>query len=124
MPQSIIVDVAGLKFEGQLNDSPTARLLIEALPLEGAASRWGDEFYFSVPVSAEVEPEARDVVSAGELGYWPVGRALCLFWGPTPASRGDEIRAASLVNIVGRVQGDFAALSALGSQALIRVAKA
>jgi hypothetical protein len=120
----ITLKVEKLEFKGQLNDSPTARLLVETLPVEGEARRWGDEFYFSVPVKAELEPEACEVLSVGDLGYWPVGRALCLFWGPTPASQEDEIRAASPVNLVGKFEGDYQALSELGSRVRVRVEKA
>ena len=86
------------------NDSPETRAAIEAaLPLEGDASRWGDELYFRTPV--DVAPEnARGEVPVGALAYWPQGNALCLFWGPTPASHGDEPRAASPVNVVAVVE--------------------
>ncbi|OQA88196.1 MAG: hypothetical protein BWY28_01590 [bacterium ADurb.Bin236] len=67
---------------------------------------WGDEIYFSIPVSESGSADAREVVESGELGYWPPGNAFCVFFGLTPASRGGEIRAASPVNPVGRVSGD------------------
>jgi hypothetical protein len=67
--------------------------------------RWGGEIYFSIPVEAGLESGARDVLEAGELGYWPPGSAFCIFFGRTLASRGSEIRAASAVNIVGRIDG-------------------
>jgi hypothetical protein len=88
-----------------LNDSATAGLLWAALPVEAPASTWGDEIYFGTPVDAE-EEDAREVVDMGAVGYWPPGAALCLFFGPTPASRGDEIRPASAVNVLGRMEGD------------------
>jgi uncharacterized protein len=88
-----------------LTDSPTARAIWAALPIEAAAQTWGDEIYFTIPVSLP-EDDARDVVGLGDLGYWPPGRAFCIFFGPTPASRGSEIRPASPVNVVGRVVGD------------------
>jgi hypothetical protein len=81
-------------------------LIWEALPIEGKANLWGEEIYFSIPVKTSQEKGARDVVSSGELGYWPPGHAFCIFFGPTPASRGDEIRAASAVNIIGKVLSD------------------
>ena len=124
MPTLIKITVQGLEFQGQLNDSETGTLLSQALPLEGKASRWGKEYYFGVPVSAGLEDGASEVVEPGELGYWPVGSALCLFWGPTPASQGDECRAASKVNRVGMVEGDLESLTPLGSQVAIRVEKA
>ncbi len=123
MPTSIRLTAEGLEFKGELNDSATGALLAAALPLEGSASRWGEEYYFSVPVRADLEEGAVDVLEPGELGYWPVGSALCLFWGPTPASQGEECRAASEVNRVGFVKGDFKALARLGAQARIRVEK-
>lgn len=95
--------------EAELNDSPTARMIWEALPITGRANTWGDEIYFEIPVQAEQSPGARADVEVGELGYWPVGSALCIFFGPTPASTGDKPRAASPVNVVGRVLGDATA---------------
>ena len=74
--------------------------------MEGKGNLWGEEIYFSIPVKVAQEKGAREVVSAGELGYWPTGHAFCIFFGPTPASRGDEIRAASAVNIIGKVLSD------------------
>lgn len=95
-----------MEIEVELDDTPTARALSEALPLEGEARLWGDEIYFSVPIHADLEPEAREAVEVGNVGFWPPGNALCLFFGPTPASHGDEPRAASEVNVLGRVAGD------------------
>ncbi len=89
-----------------LHQTPTADAIWNALPIEGRANTWGDEIYFSIPVKAELEKSAKEVVEPGDLGYWPIGSAFCIFFGPTPASRGNEIRPASAVNIVGKVQGD------------------
>jgi len=89
-----------------LNDTPTATAIWQALPIEARASTWGDEIYFSIPVHQSVESNAGDVVALGDVAYWPPGNAFCIFFGPTPASRGDEIRAASAVNVVGRLEGD------------------
>jgi hypothetical protein len=123
MPTKIKFLVESVTLEGELNDSPTAERLAAALPLTGSASRWGEEYYFSVPVKAEEEPGAREVMAVGELGFWPVGSALCVFWGPTPASSGKEPVAASPVNPVGRVTGDFKALAKLGGRVKVRVEK-
>ncbi len=89
-----------------LHQTPTADAIWGALPIEGRANTWGDEIYFSIPVKAELEKSAKEVVESGDLGYWPPGAAFCIFFGPTPASRGDEIRPASAVNVVGKIQGD------------------
>lgn len=91
--------------EATLNDSETAKAIHGALPLESKANTWGDEIYFSVPVVLDSE-RPREVVELGDLGYWPPGHAFCIFFGRTPASRGDEIRPASPVNVFGRVLGD------------------
>ena len=89
-----------------LNDSPTARLIVDALPITGRVQTWGDEIYFPIPVSASNDETAAEVVEKGAVAYWPPGNALCLFWGPTPASSGDEIRPASAVNVCGMIDED------------------
>ena len=101
-----MISVSDLKVEAELNESKTAQLVWEALPMEAKTNLWGEEIYFAIPVKMGLEKGSREVVSAGELGYWPTGHAFCIFFGPTPASRGDEIRAASAVNIIGKVSGD------------------
>jgi hypothetical protein len=106
MGKKIRILVSDLKVEAELNDSKTAQSVWEALPVEAKASLWGEEIYFAIPVKTGLEAGSREVVSAGELGYWPNGHAFCIFFGPTPASQGNEIRAASAVNIIGKVLGD------------------
>lgn len=110
MPETVVIRAGDEVVEAQLNDGTSARAIFDALVIQGNAQRWGGEIYFSIPVSCEIEDDSRDVLDAGELAYWPPGRAFCIFFGPTPASQGDEIRAASAVNIVGRLKGDFSAL--------------
>jgi hypothetical protein len=85
-----------------LADNDTARAIWNALPVEAHANRWGDEIYFSVPVEL-AEDDARDLVHIGDVAYWPPGTAVCIFWGPTPASHGQEPRAASPVNVFGHI---------------------
>jgi hypothetical protein len=102
----IRISAGGITASATLNDNATADAIWEALPITAQASRWGDEIYFEIPVRLPQSDDARDVVQAGELGYWPVGHAFCLFWGPTPASQGDEPRAYSPVNVFGRLEGD------------------
>ena len=89
----------------ELNDCPTASAIWDALPIEAKASTWGDEIYFDIGIPAPADA-SQDVVDLGDLGFWPPGRAFCVFFGPTPMSRGDEIRPASAVTVVGRVAGD------------------
>jgi hypothetical protein len=106
MGRKIKILVSELNVEAELNESKTAQLIWEALPIEAKTNLWGEEIYFTIPVKTGVERGAKEVVSAGELGYWPTGHAFCIFFGPTPASRGDEIRAASPVNVIGKVLSD------------------
>ena len=88
-----------------LDGSRTADAIWQALPLEAKASTWGDEIYFDIGLAIAAE-SPKEVVALGDLGFWPPGRAFCIFFGPTPASTGDEIRPASAVNVFGKVGGD------------------
>jgi hypothetical protein len=103
MGKKIRILISDLRVEAELNESRTSQMIWEALPLEAKINLWGEEIYFSIPVETGLEGGSREVVSEGELGYWPTGHALCIFFGPTPASQGDEIRAASAVNVIGKV---------------------
>lgn len=109
MSRRIVITAGGATVKAELNDTRTALAVWESLPIEGIVNTWGDEIYFSTPVSLELE-NGQEVVQEGHVGYWPPGKAICLFFGPTPASRGDEIRAASAVTVFGRVVDDIAVL--------------
>lgn len=106
MPSTIRISAGPVSVLAGLGETATARAIRAALPIRGRASTWGDEVYFAIPVSADEEEDARTVVEAGDIAYWPPGSAFCIFFGPTPASRGNEVRAASPVNVVGRIEGD------------------
>ncbi len=121
MATTITITAGDVQLEAQLNDSPTAAAIAAALPINGNGQRWGKEIYFEIPVTAELESDARDVLNPGELGYWPTGHAFCIFWGPTPASRSDEIRAASPVNIIGTVISDVRLLDHIKSNTPIKI---
>jgi hypothetical protein len=95
----------------ELNDSETARKLASVLPIEGEAQTWGEEIYFEIPLSVTEAADARRDMEVGEIAYWPPGRAFCIFFGPTPASRGKIPRAASIVNPLGRIIGDAKVLT-------------
>ena len=101
----IMITVEDLKMYAELNNNETAKKIWEALPIEGSVNTWGDEIYFSIPVKVGLE-NAKAVVLEGDLGYWPPGNAFCIFFGPTPASEGEEIRPASPVNVFGKIIGD------------------
>lgn len=102
----VTITAGGITFEAELNDSPTSQVIWAALPITGTANVWGDEIYFEILVEMPQEPDARQDMEVGELGYWPVGRAFCIFFGPTPVSTSDKPRAYSPVNVLGRVLGD------------------
>jgi len=110
--RAIVITAGRVSTEARLNDSKTAAAIWDALPIEAKADTWGDEIYFDIGLTAAPE-SPREVVEPGDLGYWPPGRAFCVFFGPTPMSRGDEIRPASPVNVVGRIVGDPKAFKAV-----------
>ena len=103
-----------------LDDSRTAEAIWKALPIEAKASTWGDEIYFDIGQALAGE-SPREVVELGDLGYWPPGQAFCIFFGPTPMSRGDEIRPASPVNVVGHVVGDARAFTKVRAGSRVRI---
>lgn len=99
-----------------LNDSPTSDRFWDSLPIEGRVQTWGDEIYFSTPVEIPEDPEwSEETVELGAVAYWPSGNALCLFFGPTPMSVGEEIRPASAVNVMGMIDGDPTILKRVSS---------
>lgn len=95
-----------LRFEVALDDTPTAQALVEALPFESVAQTWGEEVYFEVPVSANLEPEARQTVEPGTVCFWVEGSALALPWGRTPISTDARPKLVSPCNVLGRILGD------------------
>ena len=101
----IEIQVGENVFEAELNASETAVALGKTLPIEARANTWGEEIYFSIPLKHSLE-DGVEVVQKGDLGYWPPGKAFCIFFGPTPASEGDEIRPASAVNVIGKLLTD------------------
>ena len=114
MSRSINIKFDNSSFEGVLNDSNTSNLIWDSLPINSSVSTWGDEIYFSIPVS-ENEDNSKEVVELGDLGYWPPGNAFCIFFGLTPASSEGEIRPASPVNILGKIIGELDSLKQVKS---------
>lgn len=121
MSRRIKITAGDVEVFGELSGTKMADLIWEHLPIESQANTWGDEIYFSIPVQAELDDSAREVVEMGDLGYWPPGNAFCIFFGPTPNSRGDEIRPASAVNIFGKVAGDPTVLKSVRSGTSLRI---
>jgi uncharacterized protein len=123
MERKIKIQAGSAKADAVLNDSPTAGKIWEALPIEAQGDTWGDEIYFSIPVKASLESTAQEVVEVGDLGYWPTGNAFCIFFGPTPMSRGSEVRPASAVNVIGRVLGNAKIFKKVPSGVKVRIEK-
>ena len=106
---------------GVLNDTPNARKLLSALPCSSTASTWGEEVYFSVPVSAALEPDAQQVVPPGTICFWVQGKSLAIPFGPTPVSQGTECRLVTKVNLLGKLEGDPRVLKSVRDGDDIRV---
>jgi hypothetical protein len=121
VPTRITITVGNLTLNAELNDSPTARKIASALPFSVSFQTWGDEFYFEIPVADGPSDDARAEMEVGEIGYWPPGQAMCLFFGPTPASTGDAPVAASPVNPIGRILGDATRLKEVDREDAIHV---
>ncbi len=119
----IVIRAGSIELRAELNDTKTAAALREILPIEGKANRWGDEIYFPIPLYLDIEG-GKEVVEMGDLGYWPDGNSLCIFFGPTPASRKNEIRAASPVTIVGRVTDNPRVLKQVPQGSTVRIEQA
>jgi hypothetical protein len=125
MPKRIRITAGKVSAIAELDASPTAQAIWDALPFEAAASRWGDEVYFEIPLQLDEGAGARQVMRVGELAYWPVGSAFCIFFGRTPVSVGDEPRAYSNVNPFGQVQGDAGVFAAVrsGTRVIVEAAE-
>ena len=103
--KKIRITAGTIEAAAELNATRTAQAIWEALPIKGRVNLWGEEIYFSIPLSLGLEA-GQELVSLGDLGYWPEGNAFCIFFGPTPVSQEDEIRPASQVTVFGKVIGD------------------
>ena len=119
----IRITAGSVSAEAILNDSTTATAVWNALPLSVPGQTWGDEIYFSIPVKAKAETP-QETVEMGDLGYWPPGSAFCIFFGPTPASHGQEIRPASPVDVFGRIVGQATVFTKVRAGTAIKVERA
>ena len=121
MATSIEIEIEGRRYEAEIGESACAGAIADALPIEGRANIWGEEIYFEIAVAERLDETAREIVELGDIGYWPAGRAICFFFGPTPMSSGDEIRPASAVNIVGSFLGDLEPLKSVGDGVAVTI---
>lgn len=120
----ISITVGNLTLEAELFETESGKKIYEALPIESEINVWGDEFYFRVPLSLSPDDTYTKDVNVGDIGYWPPGRALAIFFGPTPLSKSDKPVPASEVNIVGRVLGDAKILRSVKGEKRIRIDRA
>ena len=118
------ISAAGANFEVVLNETPTAKALLAAVPFEGRAQTWGEEVYFSTPVSVKLEPDARQIVEPGTVCFWTEGDALALPYGRTPISTDERPKLASRCNVLGRLEGNPRELAKIRSGDRITVSKA
>ncbi len=121
--RAIRIEADGVRVYAVLATTPTAQAVWDALPLEGKAQRWGEEIYFDARLDVSLEKEARAQVRVGDIGFWPGGPAIAIFFGPTPASRGAEPVAASPVNVFGRITGDASRLGRVREGARVRLSR-
>lgn len=122
--EKILISVEDLSISAELYDTPTAKQILEILPLEGKVNVWGEEIYFEIPLETDLEPEARADVEVGTLAYWPSGPAFCIFFGPTPVSADEKPRAYSPVNIIGHILSDSSRLKTISNGSIIRITRA
>jgi len=123
MPTEIIITLKGITIHAALLDTPCAKAIANVLPVEARPNEWGDEFYFTIPVEMPLDETATKEVKAGDIGYWPPGNALAIFFGPTPLSSGTDPVPASEVNLVGRITDDAALLRKAKGAVKIRIEK-
>ena len=123
--KKIVIQTGDITLNAILFDTSTANKIFNQLPITSLGNRWGDEIYFSINISDELKAESTDLFNVGDLAFWPPGNAFCIFWGPTPASEKDEIRAASPANLIGKIVDNPLELSSVpsGEEIIIKVSE-
>jgi len=119
--KKVVITCGRLAFEAELFVTKTTQMIFNELPLAGRANIWGDEIYFPVSFTAELENNAREEVEVGTLAYWPPGKAFCIFFGPTPVSTSSKPRGYSPVNVIGKIHGNLEDLRTISQGESIKV---
>jgi hypothetical protein len=121
MGTGIRIIAGDIVVRAEFSDTACARKITGVLPIDASPDEWGDEFYFGIPVRVDLDETATDRVRVGDIGYWPPGKALAIFFGPTPMSTGPDPVPVSKVNVVGRIIGDAALLKSAKGSKRIRI---
>jgi hypothetical protein len=123
MPTSIKITAGSVSLTAELDDTALAKSVAAKLPIETTPSEWGDEFYFGIPVRSDLDETATKKVKVGDIGFWPPGNAMAIFFGPTPMSSGADPVPASAVCLLGRITGDATLLKQARGARTIRIEK-
>ena len=123
MMSKIFFQFGSITMEGTLNDSSTAQAVWNKLPIESTVNLWGNEIYFETPVISRLEKDAITDVKMGYICYWPMARAICIFFGPTPLSKGQEIVPACPVNLIGKILGNPELLKKVDEREIVKISK-
>jgi len=123
LANQIVFQFGSIIIEGMLNDSPTAQAVWTKLPIESIVNLWGNEIYFETPVVSQLAHDAITDIQKGYICYWPTARAICVFFGPTPLSKGNEIVPASPVNLIGQIAGDPELLKKVEEREIVRITR-
>ena len=124
MTTPIKITAGQITVNAELSDTALAKEVASKLPIETSPNEWGDEFYFGIPVKSGLDETATKKVKVGDIGFWPPGNALAIFFGPTPMSSGDDPVPASAVCLLGKITDDATQLRKASGARTIRIEKA
>ena len=119
--RKISIGIKDVELKANLLDTVTADAIYDALPIMCSVNVWGEELYFEIPVTIKEEAEAKEIVEIGDLAFWPMGSAFCIFFGRTPVSTDSNPRAVSPVNVFGKLEGNIDVLKNVVNGDMIQV---
>ena len=100
----VIPKVENIEIELDDSNSPnTVKKFVENLPFTVGVNLWGEEIYTDESPVNQKEENAKGLVELNDVAYWPSGKAICLFYGPTPIGKKGEIKPYSPVNVIGKI---------------------